>query len=122
MLARPEQDERGLDRFLIAVEVLAAALESCLAVRHASERRERLRRPAYARRAADQRRDVLHVERCRGALGEVLPKSVVEPMERSVRGPRCAYGVTGVACFDQLPGCGDDVLGTARVRGGKVLA
>jgi hypothetical protein len=49
----PECDIPRLEGMELAVEVLAAARESCLAVGHAPERRERLRCPADARRAAD---------------------------------------------------------------------
>src|SRR5437870_10850396 len=118
----PECDVPRLESVELAVEVLPAVLESCPAVRHAPERRERLRCPADARRTADQRRDVLHVRRCRGALGEVLPERVVKPVEGGVGGPPCASGVFGVSSFDQLPGCGNDVVGAAPVRGGKILA
>src|SRR5436190_13178013 len=82
----PERDVPRLESIELVLEVLATALKSCLAVRHAPERGQRLRRPADARRGGDQRRDVLHVEFGRGALGEVLPKRVVEPVERGVRG------------------------------------
>src|SRR5712691_8521651 len=106
----------------LAVEVLAAALESGVAVRHPSERRERLRSAAQARDAPDQRSDVLDVQLCRRALGEVLAKDVVEPVDCSLRGPPGTSGAVGVFSFDQLPGCGADVIGAARVRGSKVLA
>src|SRR5712691_7037650 len=106
----------------LAVEVLAAALESRVAVRHPSERRERLRSAAQARNACDQRCDVLHVQLCRRALGEVLAKDVVEPVACSFRGSPGTSGAVGVFPFDQLPGCGADVVGTPRVRGSKVLA
>src|ERR1700694_3785441 len=56
-----ECDVPRLESMELAIEVLAAALESGLAVCHLSERGERLRRPADARRAADERPDVLHV-------------------------------------------------------------
>src|SRR5207302_5195141 len=83
---------------------------------------ERLRRAADTQRAADERRDVLDVERRRGAFGEVLPKRIVEPVEGGVCGARRATGVLGVSSADQLAGHGDDVVGAARVRGGEVLA
>ena len=110
---------RGL---LLAVEVLSAALESRAAVRHASELRERLRRPSHARGAADHRPDALHVHLRRRALGEVLPKGIVEPVEGGVRGSSCVGSGVGVFSFDHLPSCGDHVVRAARVRRGKVLA
>ena len=91
----PERDVPRLERMELAVEVRAAALESRVAVRHPSERRERLRCAADARRAADERCDVLDVHCGRGALGEVLPKRVVEPVEGGVRGAPGAGRVVG---------------------------
>src|SRR5439155_11492793 len=117
----PECDVPGLEGLEFAVEVLAAALEACLAIRHARERYE-LRCSADTRGARYECRDVLHVRRCRRALGEVLSEGVVEPVQRYVRGPSGAKCILGLSSFDQLPGCGDDVVGAARVRGRKVLA
>ena len=81
-----------------------------------------MRRSADAVRAADERRNVLHVERRRGALGEVLPKRVVEPVEGGVCGPAGAGGVAGASSDAHLPGRGDDVVRAPRVCGGEVVA
>ena len=106
----------------LAVEILAAALETRVALGHASERFERLRRPADARRAADERCDALDVHLGRGALGEILAKRVVQPVDSGVRGPPCAGGDFSVSSFDHLlRGC-DDVVRGPRIRGGEVFA
>ena len=75
---------------------------------------ERLGRAADARRAADERCDILDVVCRGGALGEVLPKRVVEPVEGSVHRAAGAGGVVG-ASFAQPPGCRDNVVGAARL-------
>src|SRR5215216_3620676 len=56
-----ERDVPGLEGLELATEVAGAALEPIIAVRHTCECRKRLRCPADARRAADERGDVLHV-------------------------------------------------------------
>src|SRR5439155_9366411 len=83
----PERDVPRLERMNLAVEVLAAALESQVAVHHPSERSERLRCPADTRRAAYERTDALYVHLGRRALGEVLAKGVVELVDGCVRRP-----------------------------------
>jgi hypothetical protein len=118
----PERDVPRLESVEFAVEVPAASLESRVAVHHESERRERLRRTADARSAADQCADVLHVHGPGRALGEVLAKDVVEPVHGSVGGTARTGFVLGASSVDHLPGCGDDVVRAPRVCGGKVVA
>ena len=50
-------------------------------------------RPPEACCAANQGCDVLDVELGRGALGEVLPKDIVEPVKRGVGSPFGAVGI-----------------------------
>src|SRR5439155_3902898 len=111
-----------LERMNLAVEVLAAALESQVAVHHPSERSERLRCPADTRRAAYERTDALYVHLGRRALGEVLAKGVVELVDGCVRRPPGASSGAGVSSLDQLPGRGDDVVHAARIGSSKVVA
>src|SRR6476646_10155995 len=116
-------DERGsagdvarLEVLELAVEVAGALLDARVEVRHAPECGERLGRAADARRAADERCDILDVVCRGGALGKVLPKRIVEAMEGSIRGAAGAGGVVG-ASSAHPPGCRDNVVGAACVRG-----
>jgi hypothetical protein len=88
-------DERGpqggvprLQGFDFAVEVAGAAVDLRARGGRTSECRERLGGAADACGAADERGDVLDAVCGGGALGEVLPKRIVEAVE-------CSLGGTG---------------------------
>src|SRR5690348_8601018 len=120
-------DERGSERGVprlqgleFAVEVAGTALEMRVRVRHAPECAERLRCAANTRRAADERRDILDIELRRGALGEVLPKRIVEAAKRGIRGAAGVGGLVGPPFTQPASGC-DHVLRAARIRGCKLV-
>ena len=51
-----------------------------------------------------------------------MAKGVVESVDRRVGAPGGTQRLLGDRPSDHLPGCGDDVVRAARVRGGKVFA
>ena len=72
-----KRDVPRTQRMNLAVQVLAALREPGFAIRHAAERRKRLRRPPDACRAGNERPDTFDVHAPRGSLGESLSKGVV---------------------------------------------
>src|SRR5437016_5790405 len=67
-----ERDVPGTHRVDLAVEVSTAARESCLAVGHPGERRQRLRGSPDTRGRGDKCPDALAVRGLGAALGKVL--------------------------------------------------
>jgi hypothetical protein len=104
---------QGLD---IAVEVAGAAVDLRVRCGRTSECCERLGGAADARGAADERCDILDAVCRGGALGEVLPKRIVEAVEGGICGTAGAGGLVGTSFAEPPRGC-DYVVGAARICG-----
>jgi hypothetical protein len=111
----------SLEGSQLAVQGLAATIEPGVAIGHVCEGRKRLRRSAHVRGAVDQRGAVLDVHPGGGAFAEGLTKRLIEAPDGDVGGGAGRMGyVLRCSSVDQQPRSSGEVVGSARVRHGKV--